>query len=459
MQSLDRARLTDLVGEVLESARVEVVRRMNARGRALTLTRHELSIPNDPAVAGWANEVITEQVSGLQAAEARWDIGDKSVPFRPLGLKDQLLPLAQYLSRNTDLTTKRFAGLTGDNEIDGLLFRCVNPMALEYLTSLADLDSGDSERCASLTAELYDMATSDSVTRLNNITAAGVYPSERFSHRGVSIRPLTGRERGNWAEHHNPRVARPSPNSDFIPSGPYPSTMMPTALIQVATKRPLGTLFDTSRLPYRVALSFFLHGYNLSSTGTIMHFDLPAWASMGRNTTPFPVDEKSGTTSRGLSREEFSSIVDLAHKMPDFGAEESSGHEVVLYRVFRGCGVRWLDSGFLDFSIALEAALLQKPTTELSYKFSLYGALFLREELDPKETFRRLRNIYTVRSKLVHGGSISGQMRSEANRDAAELAIAVTRKAIEAGWPNPVALDAVALGATHDMPPQENGSI
>jgi hypothetical protein len=175
---------------------------------------------------------------------------------------------------------------------------------------------------------------------------------------------------------------------------------------------------------------------------------------MGRNTTPFPVDEKSGATSRSLSLEEFSSIVDLAHKMPDFGTAESSGREVVLYRVFRGCGLRWLDSGFLDFTIALEAALLQKPTTELAYKFSLYGALFLREELDPKETFERLRKIYTVRSKLVHGSSIPRQMRSDANRDAAELAIAVTRKSIELGWPNPTILDAVALGATSDMPSQ-----
>jgi hypothetical protein len=223
---------------------------------------------------------------------------------------------------------------------------------------------------------------------------------------------------------------------------------MPSALIEISVSRSLDKQFDRSSLPLKVALSFFLSGYDLGGPGTIAHFDSPPWASLGRNHTPFPVNEKATPTSATLTDDEFRNIVDLANKIPDFGGEESGGREVVLHRVLRGCGLRWLEPNFLDFAIALEAALLQNSTTELSYRFGLYGALFLREELDPQETFKRLRNIYTVRSKTVHGGSISPQMRNDAHKDAAELARAVTRKAIETQWPNPKTLDAIALGAS-----------
>jgi Apea-like HEPN len=449
MQRLDAASLTDLVWRVLEAARHEVVGRMNARGHPLTLVNHAPSVPNVPGSNSWSTEIVEEQVSGIYPQEILYDISDRSVPMSLLGLRDQLSPLAQYLLYNTNLTENRYRGLIGDDEIDGLLFRCVVPMAIHYLTSLADLASGERDRATQLADQLYELATSENITHVSHIAVAGIYPDEGCDYRGISVRALTARERGAWVEHLNPRSSRPAPNSEFYPFGRFPTLFIPSALIQVSTTRPFGFQADTSRLPHKVALSFFLAGFKLSAAGTITHFDAPAWASMGRNNTPFPVDEKAHLPSLPLSREAFIEIVDLAYKMPDFGGAESSGREVVLYRVLRGCGLQWFDSSFLDFAIALEAALPQKPTTELSYKFSLYGALFLREKLDTRETFKRLRNIYTVRSKLVHGGTISPEMRRDAERDAEELAVAVTRKAVESGWPNPAVLDILALESSH----------
>ena len=56
-----------------------------------------------------------------------------------------------------------------------------------------------------------------------------------------------------------------------------------------------------------------------------------------------------------------------------------------------------------------------------------------------------LKNIYNVRSKLVHGAAVKPEARAVAERDAADLARAVTRKAIENGWPNDKALREQAL--------------
>jgi hypothetical protein len=117
--------------------------------------------------------------------------------------------------------------------------------------------------------------------------------------------------------------------------------------------------------------------------------------------------------------------------------------EIALYRSLRGFGSQ--DAGFLDFAIALEATLLEGEKTELAYRFRLYGALFLNPERDPDETFEKLKNIYDVRSSLVHGSRLKVEKRSAAERDAADLAGLITKKAIESGWPSGKALDQLAL--------------
>jgi hypothetical protein len=63
-------------------------------------------------------------------------------------------------------------------------------------------------------------------------------------------------------------------------------------------------------------------------------------------------------------------------------------------------------------------------------------------------TFAKLRNIYKVRSRTVHGTSQKVKARHEAERDAPELAMAVIRKAVEEGWPSSDNLDELALSAT-----------
>ncbi len=119
--------------------------------------------------------------------------------------------------------------------------------------------------------------------------------------------------------------------------------------------------------------------------------------------------------------------------------------EIILFRLLRGSGMHWQESGFLDFVVSLEAALRGGVKDELAYRFSLYGALFLRDELEPAKTFKRLRRVYKVRSNLVHGTPVPRETRRSAEADAADLAKAVVRKAIVDGWPAKAELDEVAL--------------
>jgi hypothetical protein len=110
--------------------------------------------------------------------------------------------------------------------------------------------------------------------------------------------------------------------------------------------------------------------------------------------------------------------------------------------VLKGCGKHWQESAFLDFVIALEAALLDNNKAELGYRFSLYGAIFLGEQRNPDQTFNKLKSIYELRSRLVHGSAIKPDDLRVATENAKELAMAIIRKAVESGWPDPKKLDA-----------------
>jgi hypothetical protein len=219
---------------------------------------------------------------------------------------------------------------------------------------------------------------------------------------------------------------------------------MPTSLLETTSTRPRAEAADTSTLLRRVVLALFLHNFDLGSAGAVVNFDQPMWMAQSSQHQPLPVAEKWAAPDSALTQESFRSVVDLAYKTPDFSESETSRRDIILDRTFRGCGTG-AGPGFLDFVIALEAALLGGAKTELAYRFSLYGALFLGADREPSITFDQLHRIYKVRSDLVHGTPPKPQAQEAAIRDAADLARAVTRRAIQHGWPQAKQLDKMAL--------------
>ncbi len=174
-----------------------------------------------------------------------------------------------------------------------------------------------------------------------------------------------------------------------------------------------------------------------------MDFDLPVWVSAGNRHGVFPVKNQRHHGIRAVRAERWDEIVDLVGQIPDFSGAESSRTDIVFHRVLKGVGSD--DSGFLDFVIALEAALLQGIKQELRYRFALYGALFLRDTLPPDATFEKLRRIYDVRSAVVHGSRVQVTDRAAVEQDAKTLARAVVLEIARCGWPDHSILNELAL--------------
>ncbi|HUW78882.1 MAG TPA: hypothetical protein VMV52_09080 [Candidatus Nanopelagicaceae bacterium] len=428
--------------ETLEASRREVVKRVKTAGLPLTISRNQLTVVSNGS--SWTYPFERMAVSSLQRLDVQLAAADDSVAGNLMGLRVQLEPLAQLLDQTTDLGKRPFNWFPGMVGIDAILVRYLVPWTDRYLTMLSSLGRPNSSLMESLINDLNDLCDNNRVSRTYQLPIYGVKPIKRHHHKNVSIRPLSPIECGIFYEARQPSSYETHSRTGFAPPRRY-EDLMPSSLIEISIERLRNTRIEESTLPVQIALAFFLCGYELSSTGILVSFDNPKWANRELLHSPYPVHEKRIIAEQTINRKQFESVVDLALKIPDFGELESDPKGVALFRLLRACGLSGKESPFLDFVIALEAALLQGADGELAFKFALYGSLFLREERDPQDTFNKLKLIYRVRSKLVHGGKISHSDREIANQNVAELAKAVIRRAVTQGWPNADKLNELAM--------------
>jgi Apea-like HEPN len=450
---MDRMILNELVASALTAMRNKVVQRLNFKSLPLSLPVTRLSIASDEDEDGPFENHIWEDVTvnSLHDSTIAFTIRDILPSIMLSAPVPELDSLASYLGRESNLGTRPQNFLGSGSDTFTMLVNYLGPFVAQYLRSLPSLEVDDHREIERLTEELYQCAESSEISRTHQFAVSGVAPNAQYSHRNVTIRPLSPLERGAFYLHKSATVNyEPVPGSNFMLPGAYSSSFVPTTLVEVTHSRLVDQKPGKASLPDRVALAFYLLDYDLSGTGIITAFDHPTWAA-NYSQSAFPTAEEPLARDRQISTKDFSQVVDLAYKMPPFGDDSDKTRAIALSRALRGFGVRRKESAFLDFAIALEAVLLSGATTELAYRFRLYGALFLADTLDSKETFKRLQNIYEVRSRLVHGGSITREQLATAQTDIVPLARAVIRKAVEHGWPNSLSLDVQALGARRQI--------
>jgi len=427
----------------LEDARGEIVRRLTSHDLPTSISVTEfLVIDNADATGhtGTAEEVPHSSLLSHVVASA---VGDESVESRSIGLRPQLEPLAHLLAETTCLGALAPSGFgSAAAGTENALVGYVLPLAWRYLACLSDLAEPAPSLVEALGDELDALVERRQVLQRVQIPLDGIRVSVPMGpYREVSVRPLTPSERGAYIDREMLSASRQT--LDAVVPRVF-SHFSPRVLVEyVGTRGDESS--DSRQLPNRLALAFFLRGHDIASPGAYVKFGEPRWADVGNLHSPFPVDPKPTNAAPFIDWPEFTGIVDLACAMPVFSGEEGSRQEVALFRVLRGCGAA--KPGFLDFAIALEAALLGGEKNELAYKFRLRGALYLRPEREPAATFDQLKQVYNVRSDLVHGTGVSATKLHDTSATARDLALAVTKKAVETGWPEGALLDRAALAA------------
>lgn len=437
-----------LVEAALEAVRQEVAKRLTSRGLPTTTTVNELVINNNEDGTGWSSAWESRQVSTLHgAAGVLLAVGDDTVPYRPIGLRDQLEDLARFLCDTTDLAERPAFLLPSLTGVEAVLARFVTSLAYQYLYLLPDVGRADPQLVSRLSDDLDQLCNKQET--VFQLAINGVHATGTIRRDGWTVRTLSPRERGAIVQSRGGLFEPQLLATEFVV--PYSMDSMhsdvPTILLQHVLADYEFRLGNVPSTYNRLALAFFLLGYEISSLGGLAYFQRPIWASLGIRHSSFPVGSKTATPSRLISQGEFGAILAIMDKIPTFSGVEERGREIALYRTLRACGTANPDEAFLDFAIALEAALLGGVRDELSYRFRLYGALFLAPERPTKQTAASLQRIYDVRSKLVHGSTVKPEDRQVAAREAADLAKAVVRRSVTVGWPDRAKLDAMALTA------------
>jgi hypothetical protein len=143
----------------------------------------------------------------------------------------------------------------------------------------------------------------------------------------------------------------------------------------------------------------------------------------------------------------------LAEKIP---AEVFSGGvqhgSIALHRFYLGAIDGSAADAIIDFAIALESVLLQGEKAELALRFRLCGAYFLApHDADTRRAIsQQLRELYRVRSEIVHGDQRRSLQAVKAVRaQARALAAQTLVKGLQEGWPTRDSLlAAVITGAS-----------
>lgn len=288
----------------------------------------------------------------------------------------------------------------------------------------------------------------DKQRTVTQVAVSGVVVAELLKVGNCEVRPLRPEERGlEWQQ----RMGSVQPGMRKH-SNHYKTTLInlfdPVCVIEVEELADLRN--PTSQKPFmnQVVLSMMLLGWELAGDGHYASYSLPGCAQVGTSHMPSQLNQRTVSSPKAMAVSDLEQVMELAQKMPAFGRADTGGDEVILSRTMAGLGADWRQSGFLDFVIALEGSLLRGTRSELAYQFALRGALFLAEIRDPKVTYRSLKNIYDVRSRIVHGGAkVSAQKRRLAEVEVRDLAREIVRKGIRDGWPDPEQLNDRALAA------------
>ena len=183
-----------------------------------------------------------------------------------------------------------------------------------------------------------------------------------------------------------------------------------------------------------------LHGYKIA--GTIATYrSNPEWVLPGVMGMPLQL-ATSVQDAVPIDRREFGKIGDTVKKLGSYSVRAPrSTQDLALHRFIAGLARDTDADAILDFAIALEALLLpydsQTRHSDLSYRFRLHGAYYLAaKSRDRKSTLGQLRDLYNLRSRLVHGVKYPDRQMIEQGRlNANELARRGLLRAVREGFP------------------------
>lgn len=451
------AELVQELATMFDEARVRVATYLKAQGAPPTLTERRMVVEDNAEATGWQGSQIDVDTNLLRLIP----------PFR---LKDALQPSLEAFRCTADaLAQGREARLplwqsfvpsygyvlgfdpdeTNDESAAGwVLAHLLIPATWWYLAQLRSVEQEDRHSAKTIATELLDVLTRGRVTARQTIAIEGVQTIEDVIENGsCRLRKLTPLERGSYRDENRPSLL------DVAPVRRLLDLMAPSHVLEVDSD--VSSPTDLSSLPSpRVLPALQLHGIEVRGIGMVGVRAIPEWIAWGTMIHPIAIRTEGGGGKSEITVESFARVCATAERLASFNIVTPGGPaELALHRFVLGCSRSSPVDGLLDFVIALEALLLpydnETRTGDLSYRFRMHGAHFISDfTLERRAIFRSLRELYAVRSRLVHGGGYpAGGEVTAAMLTARALAARGLSRALETGFPDAAAFNQLLLGA------------
>jgi hypothetical protein len=436
---------------VLEQARSSYEKFVKSTSLPFVESIAEMLVVNNPDNNGWHTESREVQESTARRIMHRWRELDQKTRDDCFDLSADIIAshstnlpfwsggFGGYAESLLDLPPEQI-DYNGEPNIWVARYIVV-PAIVEYIRSLPSAEAPDSELANRIVLEALNLASANHIKVTSYLPVVGIQGEQDELESGdITVRKLTPAERGRWLENLYPSVVQS--NFEKFPFANLSFISLPTHMIEVAVKsrrmdQPNPGSFHKSAL-----CAFFLHGYPLAGPGRMTYYTSPRWmSSFGPMGTPIQLCP-SPYGNKELTGESLDEIAQTFNKLRGYNLDQpANSRDLALHRFLLGSTRESPVDALLDYAIALECFLLPyDPATrhsDLSYRFRLNGAHYVGTSAqDRKIIWKQLKDLYDLRSRLVHGSQYPAQTEIETSRNTVrDLSTKAFLKAVSSHFP------------------------
>lgn len=323
----------------------------------------------------------------------------------------------------------------------------------DYLSSLRSLSEPDHDLARRVINDYLDYLEASEITENEELVVGGIAPpveTLEVPDVGISVRSLTSEELGANISH---MLGLDAGDDMFLLGAkmfervPHSSTDFSLGCVVKSTcVRPKGRAIDDETRLDRIVLALQVLGYSICGRGLVIRWPSPG-PRMGWPVAKVTIPELPEHEEKDLTVETIRQAAGLADLVPASFRHPKRREEVAIHQFSVGAAQESRADSLIAFTIALEAILLPGLQGENSYRFRLNGAKYLGSDAAERRLLHdNLKQIYEVRSKLVHGAPPKRGELKDLRREARDLAARCLLKALIEGWPSGAAFETLALG-------------
>lgn len=305
----------------------------------------------------------------------------------------------------------------------------IEKLAQHYFLSLPSIDVGDATLATRIVDEMVGFIREAEWQVLTRIPFAMRSSVKSLVDDDVSIRSTTPEEAGPFLASLSPSEAELGFDRLDLARLQMPATHV----LEVRSRGPKALPFQPAAVAREVIRAMQILGHDPTGDFVELTSAQPRWLGFRLWGTQVPM--RFTAIPKEITEADAHRAIALARQL---SLCKSQPIQVAVHSFTQGVAQTSPAESIVDFVTCLEGLLLSGIAQELSFRFSLNGALLLATAVEERHEVRtQLKQLYECRSKIVHGGGLPKNLDVHlVARSARELAAKALRHVLQNGVPS-----------------------